>query len=208
MKSATRREREKEEIQRRILDAARELFVTEGFEAVTMRKIADRVEYTPTALYFHFKDKQELFRRLCADDYAALSARFRVLSRVPDPLERLKMLARGYIAFALEHPHHYRLMFMAPDPTLEPGVSEPDPERPDRGIHGFLVQTVSEAIAAGTLRSEFTDPRLVAQTIWAGAHGVASLAIARNRDAWVEWRPIEERIEALVDTLLRGFTRA
>ena len=48
-----------------ILDAARELFATEGYEAVTMRRIADRIEYSPTAIYFHFKDKESLVRELC-----------------------------------------------------------------------------------------------------------------------------------------------
>lgn len=209
MDTRPRREREKEEIQRRILDAARELFALEGFEAVTMRKIADRVEYTPTALYFHFKDKRELFRRLCAEDFGALAARFQVLSRVPDLLERLRMLGRGYIAFALEHPHHYRLMFMTPGALLE---SEPEGpasgrERPEQGIHSFLLQACDGAIAAGRLRPEFTDPHLVAQTLWAGTHGVAALAIARQHDAWVDWRPIEERAGAMVDSLLRGFAR-
>src|SRR6185503_3035401 len=100
---------EKEDVQRRILDAARELFATVGYEAVTMRQIAERIEYTPTAIYFHFRDKGELFRRLCQEDFGKLEARFKVLARVGDPVERLRMLSRAYIAFALDHPHHYRL---------------------------------------------------------------------------------------------------
>ncbi|MEK7348223.1 MAG: TetR/AcrR family transcriptional regulator [Candidatus Eisenbacteria bacterium] len=209
MDTRSRREREKEVTQRRILDAARELFALEGFEAVTMRKIAERVEYTPTALYFHFKDKRELFRRLCAEDLGALTARFQVLSRVPDPLERLRMLGRGYIAFALEHPHHYRLMFMTPGAPLESESEEPASgrERPEQGVHAFLLKACDEAIAAGRLRPEFIDPHLVAQTLWAGTHGVAALAIARQHDSWVDWRPIEERAGAMVDSLLRGLAR-
>ncbi len=203
-----RRVREKEEIQRRILDAARELFAVEGFEAVTMRKIADRVEYTPTALYFHFKDKNALFRRLCAEDFAAMAARFQVLSRVPDPLERLRMLGRGYIAFALEHPHQYRLMFMTMDaPESGPGEPSAGLERPDRGAYAALRRVSAEAIARGQIRPEFSDPDMVAQTIWAGVHGVAALAIAKQQEAWVGWRPIEERAGAMVDSLLRGLTR-
>lgn len=204
MATGSRREREKEDIQRRILDAARDLFASEGYAAVTMRKIADRVDYTPTAIYFHFKDKQDLFRRLCADDFSALAARFQVLSRVPDPVERLRMLGRGYVAFALEHPHHYRLMFMASAPASEPEEPASVREGPGRGVYGFLFKAVSEAIAAGRLRSEFADPHLAAQTFWAGVHGVASLAIAGRQDARLEWRPVDERAGAMVDTLLRG----
>ena len=60
-----RRDREREEIRTRILDAARELFATEGYEAVTMRRIADRIEYSATAIYFHFRDKEALLQELC-----------------------------------------------------------------------------------------------------------------------------------------------
>ena len=60
-----RREREKSETRDKILDAARELFVTEGYEGVSMRKVADKIEYSPTAIYVHFADKEELFRELC-----------------------------------------------------------------------------------------------------------------------------------------------
>ena len=218
MATGQRREREKEEIQRRILDAARELFASEGYEAVTMRKIADRVDYTPTALYFHFKDKRALFHRLGAVDFAALTARFQVLSRVPDPLERLRMLGRGYIAFALEHPHAYRLMFMTPgaeskseESAERPGAAEAVAppaarERPDRDAYRFLLRTVSEAGAAGLLRPGFEDPRLAAQTFWAGLHGAAALSIARERDEWAEWPPVDKRIDALVESLVRGLT--
>ncbi|HEY6573316.1 MAG TPA: TetR/AcrR family transcriptional regulator [Candidatus Eisenbacteria bacterium] len=210
MDTRPRRQREKEEIQRRVLDAARELFASEGFEAVTMRKIAERVEYTPTALYFHFKDKDALFRRLCAEDFGALAARFQVLSRVPDAMERLRMLGRGYIAFALEHPHQYRLMFMTPGTPL--GIADSERaaagrELPDLAAYAFLRQTCSQAIAAGRLRPEFSDSGLVAQTLWAGLHGVAALAIARGDETWVDWRPIEERPGAMVDSLLRGLAR-
>ena len=210
MATGLRREREKEEIQRRILDAARELFASEGYEAVTMRKIADRVDYTPTALYFHFRDKRTLFRRLCAVDFSALAARFQVLARVPDPLERLRMLGRGYIGFALEHPHAYRLMFMTPGQATEGGAEEEDAtaqELPDRDAYLFLVRTVSEAIGSRQLRSDLTDPHLVAQIYWAALHGAAALSIAKEGDAWMEWRPLEERTGALVDTLIRGLAR-
>jgi AcrR family transcriptional regulator len=198
----SRRVREKEEIQRRILDAARELFAAEGYEAVTMKKIADRIEYTPTALYFHFQDKQDLFRRLCAEDFGKLAARFQVLARVPDPLERLRMLARGYVAFALEHPNPYRLMFLNPPPeTTEEG------DHPDTGAYAPLRRAASEAAARGHLRPEFNDPELVAQTLWAGLHGVAALAITTRNDAGIDWRPVEARTEAMIEALLKGLAR-
>ncbi len=75
MGTKERREREREELRTRILDAARELFAEEGYEAVTMRRIADRIEYSPTAIYFHFRDKEALMRELCDHDFRALAQR-------------------------------------------------------------------------------------------------------------------------------------
>ncbi|HET9952686.1 MAG TPA: TetR/AcrR family transcriptional regulator [Candidatus Eisenbacteria bacterium] len=204
----TRREREKEEIQRRILDAARDLLASEGPEAVTMRRIADRIEYTPTALYFHFRDKEELLRRLCVEDFGKLAARFQVLSRVADPVERLRMLAKGYVSFALEHPNPYRLIFMtpAPRPADPPPENDSAAERrdPAESLYSFLLQSVTAAVESGRLRPGQTDPHLVAQTLWAGLHGVAALAIANRDRARIEWRPLEERAEAMLNGLLGG----
>jgi len=202
--SKSRRAREKEEIQRRILDAARELFATEGYEAVTMRQIADRIEYTPTALYFHFQDKQALFRRLCAEDFGKLAARFQVLARVPDPVERLRLLARGYIAFALEHPNHYRLMFMNPPIAADEINDEP---RTDRDPYAFLLQSASEAARDRRLRPEFRDAHIATQTLWAGIHGVVALALTQQDSPKVDWRPIKTRTEAMIEALLVGLTR-
>ena len=207
MEARTRRQREKEEIQRRILDAARELLASEGPEAVTMRRIADRIEYTPTALYFHFRDKEELLRRLCVEDFGKLAARFQVLSRVPDPVERLRMLARGYVSFALEHPNPYRLIFMTPNPARPASPEDAPPaERTDpaRSLYAFLLQSVTAAMETHRFRPDLTEPHLAAQTLWAGLHGVAALAIAKQEDPGFAWRPIEERIETMLDGLLRG----
>src|SRR6476659_4536510 len=120
MGSTERREREREEIRARILDAARELFISEGYDAVTMRKIAQRIEYTPTAIYFHFKDKAALLRELCGVDFLALQKKLLGLEKVNDPIEKLQRLGQAYIEFALEHPNHYRLMFMTPMPPVPP----------------------------------------------------------------------------------------
>ena len=68
-----RREREKSETRDKILDAARELFIAEGYEGVSMRQVADKIEYTPTTIYVHFADKEELFHEICHEDFARLA---------------------------------------------------------------------------------------------------------------------------------------
>src|ERR1700683_4973661 len=99
-----RREREKQELRTKILDAARELFVTQGYDAVTMRKVAEKIEYSPTAIYLHFKDKDALVLELCRHDFRAFAARFLEVATIADPVERLRKAGWEYLAFASEHP--------------------------------------------------------------------------------------------------------
>jgi hypothetical protein len=68
------------------------------------------------------------------------------------------------------------------------------------------VWTVGQAIAAGCLRSEYRDVELTSQIVWAATHGVVALHIAKGNDTWVDWRPIEQRVEAMLRLLIRGLT--
>jgi len=206
--SADRRAREREELQDRILDAARELFARHGYEAVTLRKIAEAIEYTPAAIYGHFKDKDDLIRTLCRRDFDAFSADMAKLAHVADPIERIRQLGHGYVQFALEHPQHYRLMFMSPADLEHDADTLERKGDPHRDGYAFLRFCVQQAIEAQRLRDEYADADLVAQTFWAGVHGVASLEITHSGDDWVEWRPVSARAAAMIDALIVGFARA
>jgi AcrR family transcriptional regulator len=208
MGTVERREREKQELRTKILDAARELFVNEGYEAVSMRKIAQKIEYSPTAIYFHFKDKEALLRELCEADFYALALRFAEGANVEDPLARLRAGALAYVEFARQFPNHYRLMFMTPLPVTKHGDEVLQRRgNPEEDAYAFLKAGVVLAMEAGLLRPELGDVELVAQTLWAGIHGVVSLHIAKcNTDDWVEWRPLEQRVEQMIDVLMRGLT--
>ena len=203
-----RREREKSETRDKILDAARELFVTEGFEGVSMRKVAEKIEYSPTAIYVHFADKQELFRELCHQDYARLAEVFQSSVMSTDPIERLKQIGAIYVDFGTRYPNHYKFMFMTPHPPHEP--DEEDREmmgNPERDAYAFLKWAVQQAIDAGCFREELTDAELISQTLWASVHGVISLHIAKGCDPWVDWRPLQDRAKMMPDITLRGLTR-
>jgi AcrR family transcriptional regulator len=203
-----RREREKSETRDKILDAARELFVTEGFEGVSMRKVAEKIEYSPTAIYVHFADKQELFRELCHQDYARLAEVFQSSVMSTDPIERLKQIGAIYIEFGTRYPNHYWFMFMTPHPPHEP--DEEDREmmgNPEMDAYAFLKWAVQQAIDAGCFREELTDADLISQTLWASVHGVISLHIAKGCDPWVDWRPLLDRAQMMPDITLRGLIR-
>lgn len=210
MGSQERREREREELRDKIIDAARDLFVADGYEAVTMRRIADKIEYSPTAIYLHFKDKTALLGELALRDYGAFSSHLQRIARVEDPIERLRRMSRAYIDFGLAHPNHYRLLFINPSPRAAstPDVAEKMSQLkgdPQRDGYAFLKEGVSDAIAARRLRPELKDPELVSQTIWAGVHGLVALLInIQGDEMFIDWRKPKDLSQLMVETLLRG----
>ena len=203
-----RREREKLETRDLILDAARELFVSEGYEGVSMRKVAEKIEYSPTAIYVHFADKEDLFRELCHQDFAHLAQVFQSAALPEDPLERLKHIGKRYVEFGRQYPYHYRLMFMTPHPHTE--LNERDRQvqgNPEVDAYALLKHSVQQAIDAGSFREGIDDADLISQTLWAAVHGVISLQIAKHCDSWVDWRPLEERVELILDAVLSGLRK-
>jgi len=205
-----RRERERQELRTKILDAARRLFVEQGYDSVSMRKIAEAIEYSPTAIYVHFKDKSDLMHELCRCDFGQLSSRSAELSSVRDPIERIRAMGEGYIRFGVEHPNQYRLMFMTPIDPADFQPTEEDLARkqdPTQSGYAALVQAVREGIAAGRFRPEYKDNvELIAQTFWAAVHGVASLQVAKSDSPWMHWAPLDDRIRAMIDAMITGMT--
>lgn len=190
-----------------ILDAARELFVERGVDAVTMREIARRVGFSPTAIYLHFKDKDALIHELCDTDFLTLAQELRAIGAIADPIERLRVLGLGYVKFAVEHPNHYRLMFMTPQVNLDTEDSTIEPGNPEQDAYAHLRGMVVEAHAAGRFRADLTDSDLVAQTLWAGLHGVCSLEIAKKNDCWVAWTSFDVRVKLMQEVLMMGLLR-
>ena len=199
-----RREREREEIRTRILDAARELFASEGVESVTMRRIAERIEYSPTAIYFHFRDKESLLEELCDCDFRAFAQGFAQIAQLPDPVERLRAAGEAYVSFGLNHPSHYRLMFMTPKSAQSKTIEKGNPAE---DAYAFLKVIVAELMEQGRFREGLTNIDLVSQVIWSGVHGVVSLEIAKCTDEWVAWRPVEERARLMSDMIIDGLLR-
>ena len=204
-----RRERERSETRDKILDAARELFVSEGFEGVSMRKVAEKIEYSPTAIYVHFHDKQELFLELCHADFRRLAESFVQLAQIADPVERLRRIGHAYMEFGLENPNHYRMMFMTAHPQLSDEVEKKKfgKGNPEEDAYEFLRLTVQEAVSKGAFRPELTDADLIAQTLWANVHGVVSLQIAKCDDAWVPWSDFKQRADLAIEGMFNGLLK-
>ncbi len=208
MGSADRRQRQKESLRASILDAARELFVDHGYDAVTMRKIAEKIEYSPTAIYQYFTDKESLVQELCANDFLTLASAFGRLAAVADPIERLRLMGEEYINFAQSFPHQYRFMFMMPHPHWTWATEERMNDRgnPNRDAYTFLKWTCTQAIEQGRLRPDLSDPDRAAQVVWGAMHGIIALQIAVGQDDWLEWQPLNELGVSMIETLILGIT--
>ncbi len=205
MGSRERRDRDKQQTRQLILDTARQLFAEKGFEAVTMRMIAQQIEYSPTAIYVHFEDKEALMRELSALDFASLSESVLRARSVKDPVDRLRRCGRAYLAFALEHPNQYRLLFMtsksAHKKDLE-GFNDPQ-----SSAYAMLREGVQFAIDGKVFKPAFKDADMITQILWTSLHGLISLRLCMGAsDAGVPWRPMAKAADLTMDTLLAGFS--
>jgi AcrR family transcriptional regulator len=170
-----RRTREKDELRRKILDAATAMFVEEGYENVSMRKIADRIEYAPSTIYLYFKDKNEVLKetvKAAFDDFADTMAAATV---GPTALDKMRQRVRAYVVWGIMHPGLYQLMFQVPG---EIEWREDDLASTSRGyMDSFAV--VQEGIDTGQLKP-MADMTQFGVMTWAALHGVVSLAISRR----------------------------
>jgi AcrR family transcriptional regulator len=200
-------EAERQQLRTLIIDAARELFVSRGVEAVTMREIAKRIGYSATSIYLHFADKEAVLRAICDTDFLALANALKRIFQIVDPVERMQALGHGYAEFALSHPNHYRLMFMAERTPFDPEQSSLQQNSAEQDAYFQLKTVVHDVYAAGRFRADLQDVDLIAQTIWAGIHGVCSLEISMACDKWVNWSDISARLELMQTVLLLGLLR-
>jgi AcrR family transcriptional regulator len=175
-----RKEKQKQEIKKMVLDASMKLFVEEGFEHVTIRKIADLIEYSPTTVYLHFKDKDEIFYQLHELGFQKLGEKNSNLAGIENPLMRLHKMGENYIEFGLANPEFYDIMLIqrAPMKVLEQ-MKNCDWTHGEAAFNG-LKQVIEECMAKGFIKKGDIDA--VAVSIWGMVHGMVSLAIRDRFD--------------------------
>ena len=200
MGSKQRRAREKEDLREEILDAARTLFVKEGYESVSIRKIADKIEYAPGTIYLYFQDKAAILDRICEETFSKLLQRMEAIHQdKAAPLDKLRRGLRTYIQFGLENPNHYVVTFIQAKVHLE---SHDVFQTTGSKAFACLRRGVQECIDAGELVSDDGDE--LAQTLWAGIHGLTSVLITCTGFPFVEQTRLVER---MVHTLVEGVRR-
>jgi AcrR family transcriptional regulator len=199
---AERKARGKEVLRQSILNAAVELIVEHGFENLSIRKIAEKIEYAPSTIYLYFRDKYEIVATICEDMFDRLHAELVLITaQYPDPLQGLRQGLRCYIDFGLTHRSHYLVTFCTPVPELP----ENHPTKKiEAGMRCFdvLRDTVRQSIGTGRIRPLNVD--LLSQSIWTSIHGVTALLITCGHDPHFPWVAPEALIEHTLDVVLRG----
>ena len=193
-----RRAREKEQLRRQILSAARELFVNEGYESVSMRKIASKIEYSATTIYLYFKDKADLLDAVCKETLLDLLNTLELLKEdKSNPVETLRKSGRAYVEFGLKYPQDYKLTFVV-RPQFQKGLGLQEGSVGER-VFNYLRAMVSECIRQKAFRE--VDVEITGQALWSAVHGVTLLLIDFSDFPWTEK---DKLIDMVIDTMIEG----
>ncbi|HEY3712635.1 MAG TPA: TetR/AcrR family transcriptional regulator [Amycolatopsis sp.] len=184
-----RKERERSDRERLIVATARELAEQQGWDAVTTRRLAERIEYSQPVLYSHFRGKREIIGAVALDGAAEMAAAVRAATAAADgPRTRVTALARAYLGFAERNPAVYDAMFQ-----LDGGLTFANEDTPEplKDAFAALLESLGEAAGDGV------HPGLFTEVFWASLHGLATL----TRAGRLPPGDAERRVELLVDRL-------
>jgi AcrR family transcriptional regulator len=181
-----------------ILEAAERIFVADGYEGATIRKIADEVGVSSTALYMHFPDKGCILLEISERTIGQLLERNSDIAARPiDAGERVRQMLDSYMRWGLEHPNAYQLVFSGPN-LVSPDKGETVADLSAR-CYEIFSGVVREVAADARLRAGTADS--AAQVLWAACHGVVMLLITRPG---FDWAPTDELLSVTLDGLMHG----
>jgi AcrR family transcriptional regulator len=205
---AERRAREKVALRQSILDAASQLVVEQGHENLSIRKIAEKIEYAPSTIYLYFQDKYEILASICIEVFDLLTEKLEALEQeAPDPVEGLRRGLHCYIDFGLAYPSYYQVTFMTPMPDLEPThpAKQLGPDQAGIRCYECLRKAIQKGIDAGAF--EPADAHMLAQATWLSVHGLTSGLICMGNDKEFPWVERQTLIDGQVDLLVHGMLR-
>ena len=203
MKIVARKESEKAELKSRILNEARKIIVRDGFGALSIRKLAFEIGYTPGNIYLYFASRDEIAREICREGFNELLAAIQPAAKSKDPSKRLVKMLEAYANFAVAHPETYKLAFMQ-DPKFNEEMFRQTAveEESGAGRKAFLliVNALEELKDGGKIKRQ-TDTTQLAEVLWAGVHGVVSLKLISPFFPATQTKTLVER---MIETLLNG----
>ncbi len=193
-----RKERDKLEMRKRIIDAAMHMFTKEGYEHASIRKIADKIEYSPATIYLYYKDKDELLYDVQAECFSKLVDIFKREANAPHPFTRLEQICRSYVQFGKNHAEMYDLMFIMKSPMNN--VHEHENWQNADDAFAYLAKTIAECMEQGLIK--YDNLYLGALSVWAMGHGLVSLNI-RCRMKVMDMT--EEQTDDAINAAIEGY---
>jgi len=171
---AERKEREREEVKDLILNAAREIFLAEGYENTSMRKIASKIEYSPGIIYLHYRDKNELLLALHNKAFECkMKALFESVKDIPDPMQRLIATGKAYLEYGINNIQDYELMFVL-SCTMEALAVKQEFWKDGALAIGMLKTNIQECVNAGYFRKDL-NLDAASLMLWSQVHGLVTL---------------------------------
>ena len=190
------------DLRRLILDTTRHLLVQEGYQNLSMRKIARAINYSATSIYLHFDSKDALLHALIDEGMTQLhDALTETEAQRSDPVDRLEALCQRFITFGLDNPEYYEIMFLLHPEHME--RYPPEKYRRARRNLDVIAATLSDGAEQGVFRAD--DPRVSASAVWASLHGAVSLLLAERVDIRIDR---EAFIETTIHQTIGGYIRA
>lgn len=198
-----KRHRYKEEFRREILNSARDLFIDVGYEKFSMRRLAEKIDYSPTTIYHYFKNKDDLLFAICEVVAEQFLAKLRYLRLVQSkPYEALRQAMLYRVEFAFDNPNQYKVFFLT-RPNIY-GTQEEFMKRESmaRNCYFEFRKMVQACIKARKLRRMNVD--VLTQVLATAPHGLITMTLYQSSFPWVDQKLLAT---TLVDGLLRGFRK-
>jgi AcrR family transcriptional regulator len=185
-------------LRKEILKAGRKMLLDEGISNISMRKIAGEIDVSATSIYLHFRNKNHLLYTLIEESIEELNRLIRdIVNTDRDPLAKMESIARTYVAFGLDRPQEYEVIFM-----LRPDEMPRYPKekfRKAREGYELLAEVIREGVDKGEMKEE--NPLRAAYAIWAQLHGIVSVVVNRRLDTRIS---VNEFINHAIVHLIRG----
>lgn len=190
---------EQQNLKQRIVDAARQVLLAEGYRNFSLRKIARKIDVSATSIYLHFEGKDDLVHTLMEEAIERLNSQLaKSITSLEDPISKLEALANEYIAFALEHPREYQVIYLISSEEMTRYPKEKF--RKARKGYEIVTDVLKEGVDSGLIAEQ--KPRIAAYTFWAQLHGVMSVVLSKRLDTRIDQ---EEFINEAIDHIIKGY---
>jgi AcrR family transcriptional regulator len=197
MSIAARKAKEKEGMRKLILDGARKVFLEKGYELASIRNIAEAINYSPSSIYFYFKEKGEIFHELHEEGFRLLLSNMQLLEHVSDPFERLKAMGSVFIDFAIKNRDFYNLMFIVDEPLKK--KTETEPWRMGVKTLQYLIGVIEACIERGRFKGMNAED--LSFTFLSSLHGMCAL-FCKDRTSTFKDRTSEQLMRKGYDNLI------